>query len=257
MIITNEHNLKTTDSAKLTGSNVAPSILDHISKLTVEAGKDAEITIETTGAEPMAYQWFFVDKAIDDAKSSTLFLEDVTLEMSGNYHVKVTNDYGEITSEVTRLIVVNTLQEALDNGDFAFDSDRMKHGCWMTRSTQTGKIRTKPGDRQWAIDLGGDGGQGAGDCLFSWRTTNDYGQELIVSPMTNRRPVSRRDIVGWIPLKSGSVQVGEGEHIVRGVLQAGILRAKYVRLAGRCSFPDRGRDCRHLLRRLVSRKTCR
>ena len=38
VIITNKHSLKTTDSAKLTGSNVAPSILDHISKLTVEAG---------------------------------------------------------------------------------------------------------------------------------------------------------------------------------------------------------------------------
>ncbi|HCV99708.1 MAG TPA: hypothetical protein DGJ56_10485 [Verrucomicrobiales bacterium] len=122
VIIANEHSLKTTDSAKLTGANVAPSILDHISKLTVEAGKDAEITIETIGAEPMAYQWFFGDKAIDDAKSPTLFLEDVTLEMSGNYHVKVSNDYGEITSEVNRVIVVNTLQEALNNGDFAFDS---------------------------------------------------------------------------------------------------------------------------------------
>ena len=50
----------------------------------------------------MAYQWFFVDKAIDDAKHA------VSTLMSGNYHVKVTNDYGEITSEVTRLIVVNT-----------------------------------------------------------------------------------------------------------------------------------------------------
>ena len=42
--------------------------------------------------------------------------------MSGNYHVKVSNDYGEITSKVNRVIVVNTLQEALNNGDFAFDS---------------------------------------------------------------------------------------------------------------------------------------
>ena len=34
------------------------------------------------------------------------------MEMSGNYHVEITNEYGSVTSEVTRLTVVNTLQEA-------------------------------------------------------------------------------------------------------------------------------------------------
>ena len=217
VIITNEHNLKTTDSAKLTGSNVAPSILDHISKLTVEAGKDAEITIETTGAEPMAYQWFFGDKAIDDAKSSTLFLEDVTLEMSGNYHVKVTNDYGEITSEVTRLIVVNTLQEALDNGDFAFDSGPDE--TWVLDD----KIHTDGEDSARSPEI--DNGQstwvemevkGPGTVFFSWRTTNDYGQEFIVS-LDDEPKASFEKGYRWVdPVwKSGSVQVGEGEHIVR------------------------------------------
>ena len=63
----------------------------------MEVGKDAEIVVDFMGAKPMTYQWFFDGKSIDGAVSSTLFLDDVTMESSGDYHVKVSNEYGSAT----------------------------------------------------------------------------------------------------------------------------------------------------------------
>ena len=86
VVITNEHNLITTASAQLVGSNVSPSILSQPRGVTAEAGKDVEFAVETVGAKSMSYQWFFNEKPIDGGKSAALTLVDVTMEMVGNYH---------------------------------------------------------------------------------------------------------------------------------------------------------------------------
>ena len=217
VIISNEHGLKTTDSAKLTGSNVAPSIVRLSEKMTVEAGKDVEITVEVVGAEPMTFQWFSDGEAIDGSNSSTLFLEDVAMEMSGNYHVKVTNDYGEATSKQTRLAVVNTLQEALDNGDFAFDSGPDETWVLDERIHSDGEDSARSpeidnGQSTWVEMVV----EGPGTVFFSWRTTNDYGQDFTVF-LDEKSLVQFEKGYRWMdPVwKSGSVRVGEGEHIIR------------------------------------------
>ena len=217
VVITNEHNMKTTDSAKLIGSNVAPSIIDQTEKLTVESGKDAELSLETIGAKPMTYQWFFNDEAVDGAKASTLFLEDVTMEMSGNYHVEITNEYGSVTSEVTRLTVVNTLQEALDNGDYAFDSG--PEDTWVLDN----QIHTDGEDsaRSPAIEDNESTWvemevEGPGTVFFSWRTTNDDGQEFDCF-LDDKAVVRFKKGYSWEQPRwlTGSVRLDEGEHVIR------------------------------------------
>ncbi|MDP6795102.1 MAG: immunoglobulin domain-containing protein, partial [Verrucomicrobiota bacterium] len=77
VVITNEHKLTTTASAQLVGSNVSPSILSQPRGVTAEAGKDVEFAVETVGAKPMSYQWFFNEKPIDGGNSATLNLVGV------------------------------------------------------------------------------------------------------------------------------------------------------------------------------------
>ena len=74
VVITNEHNLTTTSSVQLVGSNVSPSILSQPGGVTAEAGKDVEFAVETVGAKPMSYQWFFNEKPIDGGNSAALTL---------------------------------------------------------------------------------------------------------------------------------------------------------------------------------------
>ena len=192
VIITNEHELKARDSAVLTSSNVAPSILNQPRKVTVELGKDAEIAVDFMGAKPMTYQWFFDGKPIDGAVSSNSFLDDVTLESSGDYHVKIINEYGSATSGMTELMVVNTLQEALDNGDFAFDSGPEE--IWVLDN----QTHTDEEDSARSPNIENDQStwvkmevKGPGMVYFKWRITNDTGQEFI--SYLNDKEVSQTD----------------------------------------------------------------
>ncbi len=217
VVVTNEHKLTTTAAAQLVGSNVAPSILSQPSEVTVEVGKDVEFAVETVGAKPMSYQWFFNEKPIDGGKSVALTLVDVTMEMVGNYHVEITNDYGSTTSEMASLIVVNTLQEALDNSDYAFDSgpeetwslDEEIHSSDQD-SARSPEIENN--QSTW-VEMEVDG---PGTVFFSWRTTNDYNQdfkcfvddELVTSfPKGYAWEQSR-----WL---TGSVRLSEGKHLIR------------------------------------------
>ena len=164
----------------------------------------------------MAYQWFSV-KGDDGAKASTLFLEDVTMEISGNYHVEITNEYGSVTSEVTRLTVVNTMQEALDNGNYAFDSG--PEDTWVLDN----QIHTDGEDsaRSPAIEDNESTWvemevEGPGTVFFSWRTTNDYGQEF--DCFLDDKAVARfKKGYSWEQPRwlTGSVRLDEGEHVIR------------------------------------------
>ena len=217
VIITNEHELKATDSAELTSSNVAPSILNQPRKVTVEVGKDAEIAVDFMGAKPMTYQWFFDGKPIDGAVTSTLFLDDVTLESSGDYHVKISNEYGSATSGMTKLMVVNTLQEALDNGDFAFDSGPEE--VWVldnqTHTDEEDSARSPniENDQSTWVEMEV---KGPGTVYFKWRTTNDTGQEFICylndKEVSRFNKANRWDKPRWL---TGAVRLGEGDHVIR------------------------------------------
>ena len=217
VVITNEHNLTTTTSAQLVGSNVSPSILSQPRGVTAEAGKDVEFAVETVGAKPMSYQWFFNEKPIDGGKSAALTLVDVTMEMVGDYHVNIANDYGSTTSDMASLKVVKTLQEALDNGDYAFDSG--PEDTWsldeIIHSSDEDSARSPEIENNQSTMVEMEA-EGPGTVFFSWRTTNDYGQEfkcfvddeLVASFAKGYEWEEPR----WL---TGSVRLSEGEHLIR------------------------------------------
>jgi len=217
VVITNEHNLTTTSSVQLVGSNVSPSILSQPGGVTAEVGKDVEFAVETVGAKPMSYQWFFNEKPIDGGKSAALTLVDVTMEMVGNYHVEITNDYGSTASEMASLKVVNTLQEALDNGDYAFDSGPEE--TWSLDET----IHFSDEDSARSPEIENNQStwvemevEGPGTVFFSWLTTNDYDQEFkcfVDDELVTRFAKGPAwEQPRWL---TGSVRLSEGEHLIR------------------------------------------
>ena len=217
VVVTNEHKLTTTASAQLIGSNVSPSILSQPRGVTAEAGKDVEFAVETVGAKPLSYQWFYNEKPIDGGKSAELTLVDVTMEMVGDYYVEITNDYGSITSEMASLKVVNTLQEALDNGDYAFDSGPEE--TWSLDKT----IHSSDADSARSPEIENNQStwvemevEGPGTVFFSWRTTNDNGQEFRCFVNGEVVDVFQKDY-SWKEPRwlSAAVKIEEGENSVK------------------------------------------
>ena len=217
VVITNEHNLTTTTSAQLVGSNVAPSILNHPSEVTVEAGKDVNLSVVALGAKPMSYQWYFNDEAINGARSATLVMANVTLDAIGDYHVEVSNDYGSIESDPVTLEVVNTLQEALDNGDLAFGSgpDESWTLDFQTTTDDEDSARSPDIDNNDSTWVEASV-EGPGTVFFSWRTTNDYGQEFRIFVNDEVVDVFQKDY-SWMEPRwlSGAVKIAEGENSVK------------------------------------------
>ena len=217
VLITNEHKLTTTASAQLVGSNVAPSFLSQPSEMTVEAGKDVNLSVVAFGAKPMTYQWYFNDEAINGARSAILIMANVTLDAIGDYHVKVSNDYGSIESDPVALEVVDTLQEALDNGDLAFGSGPDE--SW----TLDFQITTDDEDSARSPEIENNQStwvemevEGPGMLFFNWRTTNDYGQEFRCFVNDEVMDVFQKDY-SWMEPRwlSAAVKIEEGKNSVK------------------------------------------
>ena len=217
VIVTSNQNLIARDSAKLIGSNVAPLVISQTDNLSSSPGKNIEIKVEASGANPMIFQWFFDDSPIEGAKASTLTLKNVSLEMEGVYYAEISNEYGSITTQTIELIVMNDLQEALDNSNFYFDSgpdeswvlDNLIHVDEedSARSPLIGNNQST-----WVeMDV-----EGPGTVFFDWRTTNDYGQEF--DCFLNDQLISSF-VKGYSweepQWKSGAVRLEEGEHVIR------------------------------------------
>jgi hypothetical protein len=70
------------------------------------AGGNAAFSINSAGAPPLAYQWFFDGNAITNAIESTLTITNVGPGQTGNYSVVITNTYGSITSSIVSLTII-------------------------------------------------------------------------------------------------------------------------------------------------------
>lgn len=80
-------------------------------------GSNASFTVQVTGTTPFAYQWRFDGVDLSGQTGNTLALTAVQPVNEGYYSVVVTNDYGTVTSEPTRLWVVPSAH-AYTKGNF-------------------------------------------------------------------------------------------------------------------------------------------
>ncbi|MBR5605219.1 MAG: immunoglobulin domain-containing protein, partial [Verrucomicrobia bacterium] len=121
---------------------VAPEIVS-VNIPAVVAGEKATFSVVATGSEPMTYQWFRNDVAIEGATSKTYVIEEATLADAGAYTVKVTNDEAGVTSDPQALVVSSAPGSLVKLVDFQMD----ERSGNTTASTVGGAVAT------WDADL--------------------------------------------------------------------------------------------------------
>jgi hypothetical protein len=78
--------------------NLPPSIATPPQGQTVSAGAGVTLTVGAVGTGPFSYQWTFNGTNIAGATNATLSLSNLHVFQSGNYAVKITTPYGNVTS---------------------------------------------------------------------------------------------------------------------------------------------------------------
>ena len=83
----------------------APSIVAQPQSQTVNAGATVNLSVASTGTQPLSYQWSFNGAPLSGATRSLLSLPNAQPSDAGTYAVVVTNVYGSITSSNASLTV--------------------------------------------------------------------------------------------------------------------------------------------------------
>ena len=104
VVVSNARGTATSAAAVLTVID-PPVITVPPRSLAVREGQDIALSVVVTGTEPFTYQWRFNGEPIEGASSSTLVMESVSVEDSGDYTVLVENVGGETVSAPASLIV--------------------------------------------------------------------------------------------------------------------------------------------------------
>ncbi len=94
-------------------SNQPPTITQQPAAKTVRPGEQAIFSVTATGTLPITYQWYRDNVAISGATGSTYTLSNAQLtDNSASFTVKITNNYGNITSQPAVLTVQNIANTA-------------------------------------------------------------------------------------------------------------------------------------------------
>ncbi len=101
----------------------APEIEIQPKSQEVLEGDTVTFAVSAEGTEPLNYQWYKDEIAIEGAINETYTIESITAEDLGNYKVFVSNTEGEAVSDVAVLsllqpptIIVNPVSVTVDNG---------------------------------------------------------------------------------------------------------------------------------------------
>ncbi|MCI0745157.1 MAG: immunoglobulin domain-containing protein [Verrucomicrobia subdivision 3 bacterium] len=86
--------------------NVPVFIAQHPTNQTVAVGSTVTLRVVAGGTAPLTYQWLKNGTNVFGAINQTLTLVNVQPAAAGNYSVRVTNNFGALTSQVAVLTVV-------------------------------------------------------------------------------------------------------------------------------------------------------
>lgn len=87
------------------GGNNPPVITDQPDNVSVNAGQNATFNVTATGSSPLQYQWQKNNQDIPGANSDAYTIANVQGSDAGAYRVKVSNNYGNVTSSTATLTV--------------------------------------------------------------------------------------------------------------------------------------------------------
>ena len=83
-----------------------PALTSQPQNQAVIVSNNASFSVTATGTAPLRYQWFFnTNTALPNATNASLTLTSVQLTNAGTYSVRVTNNYGAVTSSLATLTV--------------------------------------------------------------------------------------------------------------------------------------------------------
>ncbi len=86
--------------------NAAPKITAGPQSQTVVVSNNATFSVTATGTALLRYQWYFnTNTPLGNATNFSLTLTNVQATNAGGYSVRVTNDFGAVTSSVAQLTV--------------------------------------------------------------------------------------------------------------------------------------------------------
>lgn len=85
--------------------NLEPEIHRHPESQQIAESQPVSFSVQATGAIPLNYQWYKDGQAISGATNATYLITYVLPEHAGEYTVKVSNTYNEVSSETAVLTV--------------------------------------------------------------------------------------------------------------------------------------------------------
>ena len=112
VVVSNEVGEETSNSVSL---SMVPTITKLTESMNPVRGTNIELSVGATGAEPMNYQWYHAGTLIEDATSTTLFLNDFQANDTGDYHVTVSNAGGTLTSDMVTLLMPPAITRLTDD----------------------------------------------------------------------------------------------------------------------------------------------
>ncbi len=83
-----------------------PFIVQQPESLTVAQGATANFNVTVSGTSPLSYQWQMNGTNLSGRTNPTLTLVNIQTTNAGGYRVRVTNLYGQVTSQVATLTVI-------------------------------------------------------------------------------------------------------------------------------------------------------
>ena len=93
----------------------APTIITHPAPFTLTTGSTASFSVLAAGGAPLGYQWQFNNVDIVGATGQSLVLQDPLPAQAGNYRVRVTNTFGNVTSNNAALTIPDTDGDGIPN----------------------------------------------------------------------------------------------------------------------------------------------
>lgn len=85
-----------------------PTIATQPASISVNPGQTGTLTVTANGTPPLAYQWSKDGTALSSGTGATLTLTNAQTTDAGNYTVKITNTYGNVTSSAAAVTVTSS-----------------------------------------------------------------------------------------------------------------------------------------------------
>ena len=137
------------DNVTVNAGAKPPTITDQPAGLEVSEGDSATFTVAAIGGEPVTFQWFKNDEAIEGATGTTLTIAEASASDAGAYKVVASNPGGTDTSTVAQLEVQAKLGGITI---YSENFDGLPLGPNVDEGVAGEEVWTKTAPEGWTID---------------------------------------------------------------------------------------------------------